>query len=34
MDRLIAATAAELDYPLITPDARIGEAGVVIESRV
>jgi PIN domain nuclease of toxin-antitoxin system len=28
MDRLIAATAAELDYPLITHDARIREAGV------
>ena len=27
-DRLIAATAAELDYPLITRDPRIREAGV------
>jgi PIN domain nuclease of toxin-antitoxin system len=27
-DRLIAATAAELDYPLITRDRRIREAGV------
>ena len=27
-DRLIAATAAALDYPLITRDARIREAGV------
>jgi len=29
-DRLIAATAAALDYPLITRDARIREAGVSI----
>jgi PIN domain nuclease of toxin-antitoxin system len=27
-DRLIAATAASLDYPLITRDARIRDAGV------
>jgi PIN domain nuclease of toxin-antitoxin system len=29
-DRLIAATAATLGHPLITKDARIGEAGVEV----